>query len=404
MKQYNVLSGAFSLVNPFLGFFYSLYNILTKKDSCFFFAFSLALITVYFPIMADTSANFYKMYYETNGSQVLDIYEPYIFIPLYFNKNFGVDYYYFIFFNVFFVLYTWSKIVFNTFSFDRVKGGGSVFVIFVILTLTFNYRDLMDINRSIFSYAFIFYYLFLMKSKNIFKMIIFFGLAIWIHSSALIIILIYFLSVLILSYRFNLALLFLSLSIGIFLPNLIFSFESFVTKIPFFGDQVAYYIYGERFGVQVFSIGTFLKKMLNCFIVFVSVYYAALLLKKDKNDRFLQMIIYLGCAELIFFGFVTFFERMNLAFNFLFIYIFSKNVSSFGKIILVFLIFFRSACVYLLIYIPIFFFEHSDVMVNVESKNEMILKVFYYPTPLLLNIHDNGYSDEFIVRNSIWGR
>jgi EpsG family len=396
------MNGLLSLINPFLGFFSSLLDILRLRNSCLYFAFSLALIAIYFPIMPDTASNFYKAYYSLNSSYGLSILEPYIFIPSYFMRNFGVDFYYFIFFNVFFIIYVWSKIIVLVFSKSEIKH--SIFFVAIFLLLTFNYRDLMDINRSFLAYSFIFYYIFLVKQKNFLKLALLFSLSVLFHSSSLIIIVFYFISQLNLNYRYNVILLFLSILIGLFLPSLISSVEGLVSKIPLLGGQISYYIYGETYGVQVFSTGTLLKKTLNCVIVFFACFMGIISLKKNGHDKILQFMVYLGCFLLFFSSFVTFFERMNLAFNFLIIYLFYKNISQFGKYFLTFLVFFRSFCVYLLIYFPIFFIDHSDVMSKEENKTEMILKPVIYFTPFLLDIHDNGYSDNFIINNVIWGR
>ena len=123
-----------------------------------------------------------------------------------------------------------------------------------------------------------------------------------------------------------------------------------------------------------------------------------------SGDKILRFMILIGCFELIFLNFVTFFERMNLAFNFIYIYLLSQNISNFHRYALALLVFFRSACLYIFIYFSIFFGDYSSVMINDDSKLQMMAKPLYYPTPFLLNIHDNGYSDSFILSNSIWGK
>lgn len=401
MKKYNVVNATLSLINPFLGFFSSLSDILKQRDSCVFFAFSLAIIAVYFPLMYDTSVNFYAAYFLQYNPSLLSFSQPYISIPSYLMQNYGIDFYYFIFFNVFFVAYTWSKIVCKFFYNSKSKY--AFIFIFIFLIFTFNYRDLLDLNRNIFSYSILFYYIFLIKNKNILAFLFFSFLSCWFHSSALIVVILYLISNLEFGYRTNYFILFFSLVTGVILPNFIGQLESILVNIPVFGAFLNYYLYGEDFGVQVFSMGTLLKKILNCSIIFLVCVIINNNIKNYGNDKFQQFILLIGCVSLLFFSFVTFFERFNLAFNFAFIYILSKNISLKTKIAIAFLVFFRSICVYFLIYFPIFFGDYSEVMDN-KTKNQMILKPFYYPTLFLLDIHNNGYSDEVISSSVIRGR
>ncbi|WP_213069575.1 hypothetical protein, partial [Acinetobacter soli] len=60
--------------------------------------------------------------------------------------------------------------------------------------------------------------------------------------------------------------------------------------------------------------------------------------------------------------------------------------------------------VYILLYFPIFFGSYTDVLIDTYQKNQMIMKPFSQATPWLLDIKNNGYSDEFIRKNSIWGK
>lgn len=395
MKRYNVINGALSFINPFLGLLSSIFDIIKLRDASLFFAFSLALIAVYFPLMYDTSANFFNFYYPNEKSLT----SLYLMIPIFLKEKFGIDFYYFIFANVLFVSYVWSKIILTIFS--EYKGKYVSIFIFILLLFTFNYRDLMDINRSIFAFSWFFYYIFLIKNKNFLKFLIFSTMAAFFHSSSLIIIFLYLISLVQVGYRFNFFILCIAIFIGVFLPNLIFNFESLLVKLPLIGDSLGFYIYGERFGVQNFSTGTLLKKLLNSFFVFITCLFAIYSIKKNGKDRILQFLVFLGCFELCFLGFVTFFERINLAFNFLFLYVLIKNIGLLNKCFLVFLVFFRSLVLYIFIYIPIFVGEHALVM-DVNVKNEIILKPFYYPTVFLLDIHNNGYSDELIDRYSLW--
>ncbi|MEQ1271222.1 EpsG family protein, partial [Acinetobacter soli] len=236
------------------------------------------------------------------------------------------------------------------------------------------------------------------------KAIFFCSLAVWIHNSSLIVVALYLVSLKALNYRLNFIILILSLILGVFIPSLIGAFEKAISSIPFIGQSVSYYIYGSDFGVQEFTTGTLLKKLLNCSFVFLTSLLAIFLLKKNPEDRILQFIILLGAVELFFLSFVTFFERLNLAFNFIYIYILFRKIPNNFKILISGMVFFRSAAVYILLYFPIFFGSYTDVLIDTYQKNQMIMKPFSQATPWLLDIKNNGYSDEFIRKNSIWGK
>ncbi len=75
-----------------------------------------------------------------------------------------------------------------------------------------------------------------------------------------IVIALYLLSNVKFGYRLNLMCLLSSLMIGVVLSNYIASFESLISKIPLFGSSISFYLYSEKFGVQVFTVGALLKK------------------------------------------------------------------------------------------------------------------------------------------------
>lgn len=346
MKRYNVINFCFTSINPILGLFSSLYSILKMRDASLFFAISVALISIYFPIMYDTSVNFYSAYYSLGSGGAGDWLQPYISVPSYLMYNYNIDFYFFIFFNVVFVVYTWTKIVLKIFKNSVIDY--KVIFIFIFLIFSFNYRDLMDLNRNIFSYSIFFYYYFLIDKKNIIKLVFFSLLAVWVHSSALILVILYLLSNIKLGKFLNTFLLIFSLSVGYFLPEIISKATFFIEFIPVYGEKISYYLYGDAFGVQDFTFGTALKKILNCFIIFLVNGYIINSIDKYKNhSQQLQFLLLIGYFALMFFNFVTFFERINLAYNFVLLSIFFYGVRLWYAIVVAFLIFLdQLVCMY----------------------------------------------------------
>lgn len=402
MKYFKVFNFTLFVLNPFLSFLSTFRDILKGRDSCFIFSLSISLILIYFPLMWDTSANFFESYYLSQYNNSLSFLNLYNDIPAYLMREFGIDFFFFIFVTTFFIIYTWSKITYK--YFEKLEINYKYVFLSIFLIFTFNYRDLMDIHRNTLSYSFFFYFLFLVKNRKLVYFLFFSLCAVLFHSSSLILIFLYILSLLKLSYRMNAILLIFCFVFGVFLPSLITLFKSFITNIPVYGPALNFYIYGENFGIQIFSTGTLLKKILNCFIIVFGCFCLLNTSRYLGKERIIQFCIYLGCLALLFSGFVTFFERFNLAFNFLIIYIFLVTRNYSFKCILAFLVLLRSLVLYSFIYFPIFFFDHSDVLKSTDVKNQLILKPFFYPTPFLLNIKDHGYSDELISKYSIWGK
>lgn len=87
---------------------------------------------------------------------------------------------------------------------------------------------------------------------------------------------------------------------------------------------------------------------------------------------------------------------------FFYTYLFFKdNDYKSAKKILLMLVVIRTLALDVTVYGPIFFGDYSDVLPDYDSKVDLELKPFYYPTPLLLDV-DNGYSDKYLLINDKW--
>ncbi|WP_215900265.1 hypothetical protein, partial [Acinetobacter ursingii] len=146
MKKHNVLNLSLSFINPVLGGLFSLKDLLIGRDASLTFSFCIALISVYLPVMWDTSVNFFSAYYGTYSGGLNDWLNPYVSIPSYFMFHYGIDFYFFIFLYVFFISYVWTKVVFySTLELD-VKY--KFFIIFSVLFFSFTYYDFLLLTRS----------------------------------------------------------------------------------------------------------------------------------------------------------------------------------------------------------------------------------------------------------------
>ena len=399
MKKHNVINFTLFFINPVLGFLGSLSAFLRNKNACLTFSLSSALILIYFPIMWDTAVNFYGAYYGgTNGWLY-----PYTFVPAYFMEKFGVDFYFFIFFSVFFIIYTWSKIVYDTFLELDIKNKTIISVIFLLFV--FNYSDIMDIIRTALSFSIFFYYVLLVKNKNLPNFLFFLLFSIWMHAAASILFLLYFVSKLnFFSRKLNLTFLFLSLILGLLLPFFGDFFSSFIKSIPLIGDKIFLFMFGSIWGAIEYSASSILIKFFKVFFVFFICLITILNMYKDPVRKHqYQLMLLIGFSFLLFSGFVTLSERLNLAFSFIFLIFLRLNVTSLYAKIAISFVLFRTIGSYLLVYSTVFFGNH-DIYYDNEKKSEIMMKPFYYPTIILMDVRDYGNSDRFLFDNITRGK
>ncbi len=321
MRKLTVISAIFLSINPVLAFIFSLLNLFKRGKSVFVFSLSLSIIFIYFPIMFDTSSNFFVYYYHATK----DIFDIYTYMPSYL-ESYGFNYIQFILISIFLTVYSWSKIcVNNAFGDNKVP----LRVFFIVLLCSFHYRDLMDLNRNITAYALVFLYLFYVKDRFKYSILVlpaFIVLTFYIHLSVIVIWFFYFISRFIkIKIKSSYLLIIGSAFIGLTLPYLMPLLQKLLLAMPgAIGSRIYFYIYGSEFGVQVFSLGQALQKALNFMVIFFAGLYAV----KVKNsgvskleERNLNFVIFIISVTMIFVMYMTLFERLNLATNFIYGYL-----------------------------------------------------------------------------------
>ncbi|MBT0721223.1 hypothetical protein HGT70_07980 [Rosenbergiella collisarenosi] len=404
-RKHTLLSFIFLMINPFLCLCYNLKNIINNKLQVFTFSFSLALIFSYLPIMFDTSSNFFVYFYNTQK----DIFDIYTYLPIIF-KGDRFNYIFFIFLTIFITIYSWTKICINNFSGNEKK---SITVLLCVLFCSFHYRDLMDLNRNICAYALVFIYIFYLKERFKYSRVllpIFVVLTFYIHLSVMVLWFFYFISKAV-KFKTKLSYLILIASavLGVLLPTLMGLMQSLLSMLPGpIGSRIFFYIYGSEFGVQTFSTGQALQKVLN-FVVILSSGFYLIKINKDKLDKFTRernsfcfMVI---CLTLIVLMYMTLFERLNLATNFIYGYLILRFYDSkylLSKLI-VFMIVFRSFVINFIVYLPLIAYQNAGVFNDSTDILGFALKTTYDNTIYLLDF-DNGYSDDYLIQHLEWGR
>ncbi len=402
INKINALSVILFFINPVLCYVVSLYYFLAGRGKVFFMSLSLAIIFIYFPIMYDTSANFWKVYYNTDG----EIFNLYNWLAIYVRSHWDIGFYYFIFLYVFIIFYCWHKSVQYQYS-KGVEKNTIYFVIIILFSL--NYRDIMDINRNCYAYAvFLFYYFYLRErfvGFNKLMMPLFIFLSCAIHISALLLwILAMVVNVRFLKLRTLKFIFFSSTILGFVLPDLIGGLQGVISTIggPY-GGRILYYLYDSGFAVQSFTLATLLKKVLNVFLIF-SIGLICIRTLKNEFNRIVAFILLLCAIALLFSSYVTLFERVSLAITLMYSYVIFNSVGNINlKRLVLLLVITRTIVLNTFVYMPIFIGDYSQVLINQDSKFSLEMKPFYQTTLYLLNI-DNGYSDNYLLRNDIWGR
>lgn len=402
LKQSKLISLVLLLVNPIISFLFSVLNYCKGRDTSLVLAISLSIILCYFPIMYDTSSNFFAYYY--NESK--EISNFYLIFVTYMRDVFGVQYYQVVMFYTFLTLYFWFKTINYLYRNSRVSK--STLCMMIIAFSSLNYRDLMDLSRNSLSFSMAFYsVVYIYQKKIIFKKLLvplLAVLSIGIHIASVVIWFSLLVSKIInISHKKYRIIIMLSLFLGVFMPFIFQHLSGFFSAFQggFLG-RISYYLYSSKFGVQEFTLGVALKKLFNVILLLITGFTTSLALKQNGKDGVLKFIMICVCIALTFASYVTFFERLVLMITIFYPYVILKYEFSINlKKLQLFLIVTRTAILTLLIYFPIFLGPYKDVLPDYDSKINIMLKPFYNNTLYLIDI-DNGYSDFYLLRKDKW--
>ncbi|WP_336844524.1 EpsG family protein [Providencia rettgeri] len=396
IKTSSVLGFLLFLINPFITLIYSSFYFIKNKNCITPLALSISLIFIYQPLMYDTSTNFFTTQYgELNNL--------YNIIPFKLKQTFNIDYFYSILFYTAIIFYCWLTVISSFAKKDNTSL--NINILFLVAFFSIIYRDIMDLNRFYLSISISFYYILYIRNEkkqtSMLLMFFFCLLSFFIHSFSAIIYLTFFLRKIIKKNQLYLYYFLICLFIGVFANNII---QDIISNINIAGFSLpkAYFSDGG-WGRNEYSSLTLMRKLLECTIILNLFILAFFYKKKNKyNDSVLNLLMLLCGLCLLFFSYKTFFERTFIILCLFSIYYFSlPSKNSWLKYSLILLIILRFFIINSIRYGDIFFYGHTDVIPNTSEKIDLQLKPFYYPTLFLLDI-DNGYSDEFINKNSIW--
>lgn len=395
LNKINFIGVLFFLINPLISLFYSLVFFIKKQECVLALSLTISLIFIYQPLMYDTSSNFFSyLYNETNNL--------YNLIPRELKNNLNIDYYYSIFFYTTLIFYCWFKTI-KYLSKDIVDKKNLNLLITASIILII-YRDIMDLNRFYLSITLSFYYIFYIKNKytslKYITLLFFIIVSFEIHSFSIIIFFSYFIAKTVNQQKAYILFLFFCFFIGVVWGAL--AQELLFSLLRYSGLNISNVYFGDGgWGHNDYSDSTLLRKILECSIV-LSLALFSVIYKRRNNDNNVNLIIFLCGLCFLFFSFKTFFERTFIVLCIYSIYLFSLNFKNgILKYSILLLLLFRFLIINFVRYGDVFLDGHTDVLPNTENKIALQIKPLYYPSLFLLDI-DNGYSDKFIIQNSIW--
>jgi len=415
ISKYVMLQYLAFLLNPLLSLIVSFFYLIKKssKVSIIILSMSIALIFIYLPLMYDTSSNFYMNASALYNLESVFNLRLYNMIPLYLKESFDIQFMTVIFFYSSFILYIWFSILLHYKQY--AKSNQVIYFLIAFTFLSLIYRDIMDLNRFYLatSLFLLFLYLYEVKKKkySLIYIILFSILGMQIHTAFLLFIVLFIVSNNISNLFFYkvypFVMIILSLfSVKIFL--LLFNLPILNIQPELFNMIEGYFSANNKWGAAYIDAGHILLRIIEVILILIIYYIGILRLKDNKKDTVVKFTLLLAGLVLFLLKFNALYERYSLAFflfSILLIYsnIIKKKKVSLRYISIIVLMLIRFLFINFFIYGIIFTSDYSKILKNEEKKNEMMVKPLYYPTILLLNVKEHGYSDTYISKESTRG-
>lgn len=404
------------LLNPFLSFIFSFYLLFFKnrKKSVFVIAISISLIFVYFPIMYDTSSNFYLQIASSYSSHFFDELKIYNIFILYIEEELNLEYMHVILLFATISIYIWFYI-FSKYL-KQVLDQKTLFFMIIVVFSSLIYRNIMDLNRFYLATSIILLLVYTIEIEKINNkylkiLIILFTsyISINIHISMALLLFLYFITYLPIKKNIYYILPFLALILN-FISGILF--EQFFMIQSFLGiqdtevvDKIGRYT-GSSFewGANALNRIDYFQRIIEIPLLFIIYYLGINQLDKQKRNKHIKFTLLLASVVLFLLSYKALYERYIIVFFLFSIFLIypliidnvRKNII---KVILCFYIL-RFLTINILMYGVIFTENYNNVLPNEEKKIEMLLKPLYYPTFLLFDITTNGYSNAYIKKES----
>jgi hypothetical protein len=412
MFRHFTLSFLFFCINPIISVVFSLASIYKGNEriyTVFFLSLALSLIFMYQPLLYDPSSNFFETAYGIyNNGENLNLYN---YIPFLSKQLFGANYISVLFLYVFFINFIWFS--FYLFVIKVRCDKKIIIVTFFFFIASLIYRQQVDLNRTYLSYSILLSFFVLcnlVRVPGLSKILLFAVIgfvALMIHSSVLILIVLFLLARFIPIRLFSL-LYIVSLLASILLQNMDFMSDLF-NSLEFINDPSHYFEEGTRWGSGNLTLTIIFQRVIEFFIITIAFFCGFFHIYKNENiDRTLlntiKFTLLLICISICFISFRTMYERLSLAaflwLPFLFIQI-KKNRHFYMIQVLLLLMLVRFIFINVVMYSYIYTERYNIVLPKHEQKIDLAVKPIFYPSLFLLNFEYFGYSDDYIYSNSL---
>lgn len=376
--------GLASLVNPILGIFFGLYNILIlNRINKFFLAFNISLLYCYLPLLWDNLSNYYyiEVFYDPFTA---NWYQRIIFNFL---NIFDIQYIYAVFIVSLLISYLALDLISHLNTQNKSLFRGAFLILVVIYCL--DYRYLMDLQK--FSLAtFICIYATLRSEKKFLKYSLL--LIAWLlHPFTLIFSLAYAV-IFYVNKKRTYFILFIVLSIiGVLLIP-------YVTEVYLKTLSPTVYVYLTDFSTEnrysnpyaVYMI-YFCRSLLIVFSMYIILAFGDF---KNKISKLLSASLII---VLIFLNNYIFFERAFLFFSIVAVLcILSMNLSKRLVYISILIIGLNLSLNIIWISSVVFTPAYNTVYKSNKIKESNAFKPIYYPSIILIDLKSHGYSDDKI--------
>nr|WP_277870294.1 EpsG family protein [Vibrio breoganii] len=383
-------------MSPILGLASSTLYVLNKKLNVFVISASLALILCYFPLMYDVSHSFYE-YYDNLSNGIDSQLHIINIIANYFKNNLNLDYFYTVFFVCFISLFLWFSVYKNIVV--KVQSRQLFVSLFLIFIFALSYKEVMDINRTFFSFTVAMYAIYSReKSKFEFNRVAYVFLmiiSVTIHPSAIVLLLCYILGLnTVLSRNKIVIAAFVAVMLGLSVGYLLQTVVRYVPPSPVYN-----YLVSEKWGlVSSVEIGHALLWTLQ-----ISIVMTLLLIVSTQRviSNLSATFFYMAIFFLVMFKFRIFGERYFIAIILFIPFVLDNEYKLRNQVrILVFLMFAKFFVYNIYLFGYIFTPKYSYVIKSQIIREELIVKPFILPTTALVLFNQYGYSDELIKNNS----
>lgn len=410
IRKITIIQASAFLINPFLSLIISLFFLLArKKISILILAMTLALIFVYLPLAPDASANFYT-YLKYDEYKILFILKGfYLSFTKFINQSTGLQFMTVNFLYITSIIFIWFKV----FSYYANKTSDSRSYAYMLIFVVFSIIELRitGLNRNYLAFSILLglVYLVEVNAKKDIYFYFFLVLAILIHISSLLIILLYVIALRIRSIKVYILLPFIAFIISIFSLNILeyISTLSVMVIDSKMSTAFNYYIHDPKHGhITLKGFDLYIRVIEIPYMIVAYTMGIKLLYIKDNVTIRLSLLIIV--ITLFFLFMHSLYERYSIAaFIFssfiIYQYIIFKGPNRLLVLIVSILLVARFWYLNVNNYGYIYSEEgYSIVLKNQEKKLDMILKPMYIPGLLLLNINEHGYSDSYIKEVSTY--